>query len=189
MVRVANTSSILWEVSFSLEVSLGAGGRSSEPWIASLLTSPAFEVYSACFAPSVIAPIAREALGGLAVEFEELWGCMTGGSICFLPSSARKKPQPRLGWGLHPIPRHNKSCTWLGPRPKGCLWSQPPQHHTRVVQLRLWPSLPCPGPPRLEPWLSRPLPVSFSRLQFGSWWWPVGHRHLAATAFGSQPVS
>ena len=111
MVRIANTSSILWEVSFSSEVSLGAGGGSSKPWIASLLTSPAFKVSSTCSVPFVIAPIAGKALGGSAVESEEFWRRMAGGSIYFLLSSAQKKPQPWLGWGLHPIPRHNKSCT------------------------------------------------------------------------------
>ena len=72
IVRVTNTSSILSEVSFSLEVSFGAGGGSSEPWTASLLTSPAFEVSSVYSTPSVIVPIAGGTLGGLAVEFEEL---------------------------------------------------------------------------------------------------------------------
>ena len=112
MVRVANTSSMLWEVSFSLEVSLGARGGSSEPWTTSILISPAFEVSSAYSTPFEVVPTTEGALGGLAVEPKELWGRMAGGgTICFLPSSTRKKPQSRLGWGLHPILSHNKSCT------------------------------------------------------------------------------
>ena len=80
MVRVANTSSMLWEVSFSLEVSLRAGGDSSKPWTTSILTSPAFELSSACSTPFEIVPTARGALGGQPwspKSFEGVWSVLS----------------------------------------------------------------------------------------------------------------
>ena len=91
MVRIANTSSMLWEVYFSFEGSFGAIGGMPEPWTTSLLISFIFEVSSAYSASFEGVLAAGGALGrlpwtspasedtGLALVSEELEGLMAGG--------------------------------------------------------------------------------------------------------------
>ena len=91
MTRVANTSSMFWEVSFSLRRSPGTVGAKSAPWTVPLLTSLALVVSSACYPPSKEVLAVGGALGGLpwtspasegagsALESEELIGRMVGG--------------------------------------------------------------------------------------------------------------
>ena len=64
MTRVANTSSMLWEVYFSLRESLGTVGAKLTPWTGTSLTSPNLVVSSACSLPSEEVSAAKGALGG-----------------------------------------------------------------------------------------------------------------------------
>ena len=91
MARVANTSSMLWEVSFSFRESPRTFGAKLAPWTRPSLTSPALVVSLAYSLPLEEVSAAGGALGGLpwtspafegdrsALESEELVRRMAGG--------------------------------------------------------------------------------------------------------------